>query len=89
VVAARFIEAGDQMVAAGAGGAGTHAEPAGELGLPGGGQRRTFFMPYADPFDLAVPDRIRQRVERITNQSKDMPDADLFEHADQKFRNRL
>jgi hypothetical protein len=36
-----------------------------------------------------VPDRIRQRIERITNQSKEMPDADLFEHADQKFRNRL
>ncbi len=89
MVAARFIKAGDQMVAAGTRGAGAHAEPAGELGLAGGGQRSAFFMPDADPFDLAVPDRVRKRIEGIANQSENVLDADLLERADQKFRNRL
>jgi hypothetical protein len=71
VVAARFIEAGDQMRAAGAGGAGAHADPAGELGPAGGGQCRAFFMPDANPFDLAPPNRIRKRIERIAYQSKE------------------
>ena len=89
MVAARFIEAGDQMRAAGASGTGAHAEAAREFGLTGGGQRRAFLMPDADPFDLAPPNRIRKRIEGIADQSEYVLDADLFEHADQKFRNRL
>ncbi len=63
VVASGFIEAGDQMGAARAGGAGTHRELAGKLGLAGGGERRAFLMADADPLDLAVPDRIGERIE--------------------------
>ena len=46
VVAARLIEAGDEMRAAGAGLAAADREPAGELGLTGGGKRRTFCLLY-------------------------------------------
>jgi len=38
---------------------------------PGGGQCRAFFMPDANPFDLAPPNRIRKRIERIAYQSKE------------------
>jgi len=69
--------------------AGAYRELTGELGLAGGGQRRALFMADADPFNLALPNRISQRIEGIANQSKNMFDADLLEHADQKFRNRL
>ena len=89
VVAARLVEPGDQMGAARAGRAGADAEPAGELGLAGGGQRRAFLMTDADPFDLAAPDRVGERIERVADQSEDMFDADLLEHANQKFRNRF
>jgi hypothetical protein len=89
MVAARFIKPGDQVIAAGAGGAGANAEPAGKLGLASGGQRRAFFVADADTFDLAVANGIRKRVEGIANQSKNVFDADLLERADQKFRNRL
>ena len=58
MVAAGFIEAGDQMRAAGAGGAGTYRELSGELGLAGGGQRRSFLMTDTNPFDIASTDRI-------------------------------
>jgi hypothetical protein len=44
MVAAGFIEASNQMRAAGTRGAGTHRELSGELGLAGGGQRRSFLM---------------------------------------------
>ena len=77
------------MIAAGAGGAGANRELPGELGLAGGCQRRALFMPYANPFDLAPPHRIGKRIEGIADQSEDLLDADLFEHADQLARNRL
>jgi hypothetical protein len=89
MVSARFIEASDQMSAARAGGAGAHAKLAGMFGLAGGGKRRAFLMTDADPLDLASPNRVSERVERVANQTKDLSHADLFEHADQKFCNRL
>jgi len=89
VVAARFVEACDQMVAAGAGGAGANPELAGELGLTGGGQRRPFLVADTDPFDLASPHSIGQRIEGIADQAEYLSDADLFEHADQLSRDRL
>jgi hypothetical protein len=55
MVAARFVEARDQVIAAGTGGAGANREPSGELGLAGGGQCRAFLVTNADPFDLASP----------------------------------
>ncbi len=89
MVAARFVESRDQMIAAGAGGAGAHRKLPGELGLARGGQRRALFMTDADPFDLASPYRIGQRIEGIADQSEDVFDTDLFEHADQLARHRL
>lgn len=77
------------MIAAGAGGAGANRQLAGELGLARGGERRAFFMTDADPFNLASPDRIRQRIEGIADQSEDLPDADLFERSDQLAGNCL
>jgi hypothetical protein len=46
-------------------------------------------MPDANPFDLAVPNRIRKRIEGIANQSKNVLNSDTFENVDQKFRHRL
>src|SRR6202022_3569151 len=83
VVAARFIKPRHQVVAARAGGAGAYPKPAGELGLAGGGQCRAFLVTDADPFDLASPYRVGQRIEGIPDQSEDMPDTDLFDHAAQ------
>jgi hypothetical protein len=40
-------------------------------------------MPDADPLYLAAANRVAQRVEGITNQAEDLPNPDLFEHADQ------
>jgi hypothetical protein len=53
------------MVAAGAGRAGANSEPAGEFGLAGGSECRTFLMPDANPFDTATANRVRKRVERV------------------------
>ena len=78
VVAARLIEARDQVGAAGAGGAGAHRKPAGELGLAGRGKRGAFFVADADPFDLASPDRVGERIERIADQPEYMLDPDLL-----------
>jgi hypothetical protein len=89
VIAARLVEPCHQMRAAGAGGARADAEPSGQFGLPGRGQRRAFFVPDADPFDLASADRIRQRIEGIADQTENLRDTDLFEHADQLAGNRL
>ena len=85
VVAAGLVEPGDQMRAAGPGGAGADAEPAGQLGLAGGGQRRAFFVAHADPFDLAAPHRIGQRIERVADQPEDLLDADLSERRRPEF----
>ncbi len=89
MVTARLIESRDQMIAAGAGGAGANRKLPGELGLAAGGQRRALFVPDPDPFDLALPHRIGERIEGIADQSEDLFDADLFEHGDQLARNRL
>jgi hypothetical protein len=45
-------------------------------------------MADADPFDLAAPNRIREGIEGIADQSENMSDAGLLKHVDQKFRNR-
>ena len=89
VVAARFIEAGDQMRAAGTGGAGTHRELSGELGLTGGSQRRSFFMTDANPFDAASSNRVGERIQGVADQREYMLDPDLLEHADEEIRNGL
>ena len=89
MIAARLVESCDQMIAAGAGGAGANRQLAGELGLAGGGKGRALFMTDADPFDLASPHRIGQRIEGIADQSEYLFDADLFERVDQLTRNCL
>src|SRR6516164_153951 len=40
-------------------------------------------MPDADPLYLAAANRVAQWVEGITDQAEDLPNPDLFEHADQ------
>jgi hypothetical protein len=77
------------MRAAGTRGAGTHREAAGELGLACGGERRPFLMTDADPLDLGSPDRVGERVQGVADQSKYLPDPNLFEHTDQNVCNRL
>jgi hypothetical protein len=77
------------MRAAGTRGAGTHREVAGKLGLAGGGQRRSFLMSDANPFDTASSDRVSERIQRVTDQSEYLLDPYLFEHTDQDVRNRL
>jgi hypothetical protein len=46
-------------------------------------------MAHADPFDVASPDGIGQRVQGIADQSEYVLDPDRFEHADQSIRNGL
>jgi hypothetical protein len=77
------------MVAAGTGGAGTHRELAGELGLTGGSQRRSFLMTDADPFDSASSNRVGERIQGVADQCEYMLDPDLLKHTHQEIRNRL
>jgi hypothetical protein len=46
-------------------------------------------MPDADPFYLAAANRVAQRVQRIADQAEDLPNPDLFEHADEDVRYHL
>jgi hypothetical protein len=46
------------MRVSGTGGAGTHRGLSGELGLAGGGQRRSFLMTDTNPFDIASTERV-------------------------------
>src|SRR6202044_1266344 len=77
------------MRAAGSCGAGADREPAGKLGLPGGGKGGAFLVADADPFYLAAADRVGERVERVADQSEDMLDPELLQRADENVRNRL
>ena len=74
---------------AGAGRAGADAEPAGQLGLAGGGERRALLVADADPFDAAAANRVGERIERVADQAEDLLDPDLLEHADQDIRDCL
>jgi hypothetical protein len=69
--------------------AGANAEPAGKLRLTGGGERRALLVTYPDPFEIAAANRVGKRVKGVPDQSKHMPDTDLFEHTDQDVRDRL
>ena len=89
VVAICFIEARDEMGAAGAGCSATDAEPAGELCLAGGRKRRPFLVTDADPFDFAVANSVGDRVKRVANEAEYLLDANLFEHVDQSTSNGL
>ena len=89
VVAVRLIEPGDQMVTAGAGGAGTDREATGQLGLAGRSECRSFLVADTDPLDLAAPDGVGKRVERVADQAEYLLDPDLLKHADQNVRNCL
>jgi len=62
VIAAGLIEARDEMSAAGPRRAGADRKPAGKLGLAGSGERRSFLMADADPFNVAAADRIGERI---------------------------
>jgi hypothetical protein len=46
-------------------------------------------MPDSDPLYLAAANRIAQRVEGIADQAEDLPNSDLFQHADQDVRYHL
>jgi hypothetical protein len=55
------------MSAPGTRGTGAYRELAGELGLPGRGQRRSLLMADADPFDSASSNRIGQRIQGVAD----------------------
>ena len=71
------------MSAARPGTAATHAEPASQFRLAGGGKRSAFLMANANPLDLAVAHSVADRIKRIGNQAEYVSDADLFEHVHQ------
>ncbi len=80
MVLARFIQARDQVVGAGACGAATDRELAGEFGLSGGGQRGAFFMTHADPLDAFVlAHGFREGIERIADNPEYLAHADGVE----------
>src|SRR6516225_6748013 len=83
MVAGCFIKAGDKVRAAGTGCTRADAEAAGQLGLPRSGECRSLLMPDPDPLYLATANRIAQRIEGIADEAEDLPNPDLFEHADQ------
>src|SRR5262249_41328681 len=90
MVARCFVKAGDKVGAAGTGRARAYAEAAGQLRLPRRGECRSLFMADADPLYLLAPaNRIAQRVEGIADQAEDLPNPNLFEHADQDVRYHL
>ena len=86
---ARLIEPGDQMVTAGAGGAGTDCETTGQLGLAGRSECRSFLVADTDPLDLAASDGVGKRVERVADQAEYLLDPAQFKHADQNVCNCL
>jgi hypothetical protein len=77
------------MIAARSSGAGTHCERTRDLGLTGSGLRRAFLVADANPLDLAASDHIGKWIERVADQSKDVPDADLFKCTYQNAGNCL
>ena len=83
MIATCFIEAGDEMGAAGPGCSATDAEPTGELCLARGRERRPFLMADADPFNFAVANSVGEWIKRVANKTKYLPDANLFENVDQ------
>ena len=40
-------------------------------------------MADADPLDVAAANRVGERIKRVADQSEDVLDPDLFEHANQ------
>ena len=89
MVAACFIEAGDQMRAAGPRGAAAYAQPSRQFGLAGGGKRGAFLVADADPFKIAPSDGIGERIERVADQSENLPDTDFLQNFDEYVRYRL
>src|SRR5215468_6244527 len=83
MVAGCFVKASDEMRAARTGRARAHAQPTGQLGLPCSGKCCSLLMPDADPLDLAAANGVAQRVQGVTDQAEDLPNSDLFEHANQ------
>ena len=81
MVAACFVEAGDEMGAAWTGRTGTHSEAARELRLARCGECRPFLVANADPFNVAAANRIGKWIERVADQCENVLDSDLFEHA--------
>src|SRR4051794_3497599 len=61
MVAAGFIEAGDEMVAAGSSRTGAHRQPASELGLTSSRQGGSFLMTHTDPLDATSTHRVGER----------------------------
>src|ERR1700735_4902017 len=72
MITAGFIQARHQMSAAGSGRTCAYRELTGELGLTGGGKRRSFLMAHADPFDSASSNRIGERIQGVADPSPDM-----------------
>jgi len=89
VVATGFIEAGDQMGATRSGGAGAYPELAGELGLAGGGKRRTFLVADADPSILLRRSASASGLSESPISPKICLTPICSSTPDQKFRNRL
>jgi hypothetical protein len=86
MIARRFVKPGNEVSASGTGGAGTYREPSGQLGLAGGCERGAFLMPNADPFDVASPHRVGERIKGIADQPEDVANAHLLENIDENFR---
>ena len=79
MVATCLIEAGDEMGAAGPGRSATDSQPARELRLARGRERRPFFVADADPFDFAVANSVGERIERVANEAEYVRDANLLD----------
>ncbi len=78
MVLARLVQPGNEMGAARPGRPAAHAEPPGQLGLAGGGERGTLLVADADPFEaVAVADRVGERIERVADDAEHLGDADI------------
>ncbi len=86
VIPARFIEPGDQVRAPRARRSAAHAQSSRQLGLACSSESGAFLVTHANPLDLAVPHRVRERIERVPDQSEYVADADPLQRTDQQFR---
>jgi hypothetical protein len=51
--------------------------------LARGRKRAAFFVADADPFNFALADSVAERIKRIGNKAKYLPDANLLEGLNQ------
>ncbi len=86
----RLIQARDQMIGTGAGGAATNRQPTGQLGLACSSECGAFFVPYPYPLHAFLPAYgVGKRIERVAHHAKNLTDTNFVQCSDQKLSDGL